>query len=460
MPSASATQKLKEEKGSRASSVSKDPESPSSDLQESSYLKELQKTLRNAVKKLNSFAKVDAIIAENPNKSLDELIEEKKINNDQKAQVLKKPTIQATIAQAEEQIGHYKQFAAQYEDRLVAQKAELVKAHEAELEAVRNNAIADATEASKKALHQQFYTVTKFLCAAAILRRDGDAVTTESRAFEGVLFEVYAGNQSAVNSLLKIAEGADEKVNAVEGTTLDFTYGDVKQASDKFAPPEETTEVASEATPTTDPTTDPTVANAGLTELQDTSFGTQAEPAASQVDQLAPPAQTLVSDAGNSIAEQTWAPTSDESSEWVKLPRNPDETDTGLQATPASADAGLNNGSVGADISTQGENGAKAGGRRRHGQRGGRGRNDAKRAGEGRGGEGRGEGRAGEGRAGEGRAGEGRGGEGRAGEGRAGEGRVGEGRGRGGRRGGRGGRGRGSASGPASGSAEAPASSE
>lgn len=208
----------------------------------------------------------------------------------------------------------------------------------------------------------------------------------------------------------------------------------MKQASDKFAPPEETTEVVSEATPTTVPTTDPTVANAGLTELQDTSFGAQAEPAASEADQLAPPAQTLVSDAGNPIAEQTWAPTTDESGEWVKLPRNPDETDTGLQATPAIADAGLNNGSVGAEITTQGENGAKSGGRRRHGQRGGRGRNDAKRAGEGRG-------------------------EGRAGEGR-GEGRAGEGRGRGGRRGGRGGRGRGGASGPASGSAEAPAASE
>lgn len=183
------------------------------------------------------------------------------------------------------------------------------------------------------------------------------------------------------------------------------------------------------------------MANAGLTELQDTSFGAQAEPAASEADQLAPPVQTLVSNAGNSIAEQTWAPTTDESGEWVKLPRNPDETDTGLQATPASANAGLNSGSVGADVTTQGENGAKSGGRRRHGQRGGRGRNDAKRAGEGRGGEGRG-------------------GEGRGGEGRGGEGRAGEGRGRGGRRGGRGGRGRGGASGPAAGSAEAPASSE
>jgi hypothetical protein len=47
MPPTSATQKLKdEEKGSRASSVSKDPESPISDAQENSYLKELQKYVK------------------------------------------------------------------------------------------------------------------------------------------------------------------------------------------------------------------------------------------------------------------------------------------------------------------------------------------------------------------------------------------------------------------------------
>ena len=44
MPPTSATQKLKdEEKGSRASSVSKDTESPNPEVQESTYLKELQK---------------------------------------------------------------------------------------------------------------------------------------------------------------------------------------------------------------------------------------------------------------------------------------------------------------------------------------------------------------------------------------------------------------------------------
>lgn len=48
MPPTSATQKLKdEEKGSRASSVSKDPEGPNSEGQESTYLKELQKYVQN-----------------------------------------------------------------------------------------------------------------------------------------------------------------------------------------------------------------------------------------------------------------------------------------------------------------------------------------------------------------------------------------------------------------------------
>jgi hypothetical protein len=127
------------------------------------------------------------------------------------------------VAQAEEQIAHYKQFASQYEERLTAQKAELTKAHEEELEAVRGNAIADATETSKTALRQQLHTLTKFLCGAATLRRDGDANDTESQAFEGVLFQVYGGSQEAVNSMVKIIDGVDEKIATVEGNLLDFT---------------------------------------------------------------------------------------------------------------------------------------------------------------------------------------------------------------------------------------------
>ena len=51
--------------------------------------------------------KIDAILAENPNASLDELVASRKINNDQKAQALKKPGLQASLAQYDQQIVQY-----------------------------------------------------------------------------------------------------------------------------------------------------------------------------------------------------------------------------------------------------------------------------------------------------------------------------------------------------------------
>lgn len=150
---------------------------------------------------------------------------EKKINADQKAQALKKPALQAQVAQIEEQFAHYKEFATQYEERLTAQKAALEKAHQEELEAVRANAVADTTEAASRELRQQLFTLSKFLCAAANARRAGETESIESRALEGVLFQVYAGNQDAVSSMIKLINGADEKVPSVEGLDLEFSCG-------------------------------------------------------------------------------------------------------------------------------------------------------------------------------------------------------------------------------------------
>ncbi|KAJ5092711.1 hypothetical protein N7456_008572 [Penicillium angulare] len=389
MAPASATQKSNNAKDkkhiSRASSVSKtEPESPTENGSEPAYLKELQKSLRNAVKKLNATAKVDIIISENPGKSLDELVEEKKINGDQKAQALKKPALQAAISQIEEQIGHYKEIAAQYEEKLVSQKAAITKGHQEELEAVRANAIADATETSTQLLRGQLLTVSKFLCAAANLRRAGDE-TAEGRAFEAVLYQVYGGSQDAVTSMLKLIEGADEKLQDIEGVSLDLTYGDVKQTSNQHAPVEESTEPATDSTITSDPT----LVNAGLTELQDTSISTaaatQAEGTTPQADQVAPPAQTGTGNGGNPVADATYDPTSMTSSAttdgWVEVPRDPAETETGLQATPA--DTETNN-------TTENASGAKENSGRGRG-RNGRGRGDGSRGGRGRENRGRGD---------------------------------------------------------------------
>ncbi|KAJ5584142.1 uncharacterized protein N7459_003942 [Penicillium hispanicum] len=385
---------------SRASSTSKaDVDGPSSESNgtEPAYLKELQKSLRNAAKKLNATAKIDAVLAENPGKSLEDLVEEKKINADQKAQALKKPALQASVAQIEEQIGHYRQFAAQYEEQLAKQKAELEKAHQKELEVVRANAIADATEATTRVLQGQFLSVSKFLCAAANLRRAGEE-SPESRAFESVLFQVYGGSQEAVTSMVKLVEGADEKIVSIEGETLELTYGDVKQGSKKYAPAEEAT---TEAVTETNPASDPTLVNAGLTELQDTSLSTETTQAApeapSQPEQVPPPSQTIVSDAANQVAESTYDPTSMTSSattdDWVNVPRDPAETETGLDATPANL-----------------ESSAVVDGPEQKGQSGGRGRGGRGRGrGEGFRGRGRGDFR-GRGRGGRGGRGRGRGG--------------------------------------------------
>ncbi|KAJ5710669.1 hypothetical protein N7488_004825 [Penicillium malachiteum] len=402
MAPASATQKpnnVKDKKHtSRASSVSKtEPESPTESGSEPAYLKELQKSLRNAVKKLNATAKVDAVLAENPGKSLDELVEDKKINADQKAQALKKPALQAAVAQIEEQIGHYKEVAGQYEAKLVSQKAALDKAHHEELEAVRANAIADATETSARVLREQLLDVSKFLCAAANLRRAGDE-SAEGRAFEAVLYQVYGGSRDAVTSMVKLIEGSDEKLQDIEGEALDLTYGDVKQACSRFAPAEEP-ETTTEATPASDPT----LANAGLTELEETSISAEVAAQAEntpQPDQIAPPAQTSTGDGANPVADSMTSSATTEG--WVEVPRDPAETETGLQATPANTENAATE-----EITAKGNNSGRGRGRQGHG----RGRSDGTR--------GRGRGRAGDGRAGDGR-GDGRG----------------RGRGRGGKRGG------------------------
>lgn len=154
-------------------------------------------------------------------------MEEKVINVDQKAQALKKPSLQASIAQLEEQMRHYKEFGAQYEEKLISQKAALEKTHQEELEAVRANAIADATETTNRLLREQLLSVSKFLCAAANLRRDrevaGIEASIQDRAVEAVLFQVYAGNESAVTAMLKLIEGSQEKVPDIEEGVLELT---------------------------------------------------------------------------------------------------------------------------------------------------------------------------------------------------------------------------------------------
>ncbi|KAL2385479.1 hypothetical protein BDBG_06073 [Blastomyces gilchristii SLH14081] len=289
---------------------------------EPAFLKDLLKSHRNAVKKLNATSKVDNITAENPGKSLDELVAEKKINADQKAQALKKPALQAAVLQIEEQINQYKQYGQYYEDRLSSQKTEIEKAHKDELNALKEKVTAETLESAEKTFEQRLLVLSQFLRAAAAMRRSGDETSSDSRAFEGALFQVYGGTEEAVSAMVKLINGAEDIVPSVDAEPLDVPYSRVKQVSLEYTPPAtegwtegaQATESASAAE--TNAVTDPTMANAGMTELHDPSLATQQTTTTNGFsssgtphpeETSSPPSQSAVNnEAANPIAQLKW----------------------------------------------------------------------------------------------------------------------------------------------------------
>lgn len=197
--------------------------------------------------------------------------------------------------------------------------------------------------------------VTHFLHAAASKRQSEDADSDEGRAFEGALLLVYQGNDASLASLKSLVHGTDDKVPDVNGEILEVTYAQVKQsalqgAQEVVPTAEQEAEQAesSEFAPlATEVQTDPTVASAGLTELDDTvAIQTPVSAtSATPVDTAPVPEQASTgADAANAIAEATWDPqasvvtdTSATNEEWVQVPRDPAETETGIAATPAAA---------------------------------------------------------------------------------------------------------------------------
>jgi hypothetical protein len=370
------------------------------------------------------------VVAENKGKDLEQLVAEKKLNADQKAQLQKKPQIQAQVTQLEEQLNQYRSFAQELEDRFSQEKATLVEAHEAEIAQLKEEAAAKAQEqeGNSKKLDEGLKIVCDFLHAAASKRSFVDEEKAERQAFEGALLQVYQGNELSVTTLQNLVAGTDDKVIDTEGNPVDFTFAQLKDASVAEAQDAQAASEPVEAPAEDLPASDPTVANAGMTELEDTTTipirtnGTTEEPSSESVS--APEQVSTTAEAANAVAEANWNPeasiTTDASGagdEWVQVPRDPAETDTGVTATPAAATA---ENSWAEEVATSAEEQKKENDgfeqvRGRHGEHRGRGRGGPR----GRGGEFRGRGR------GTGGPHRGRGGRGN-----------GEGRGRGGMRGG------------------------
>jgi hypothetical protein len=194
--------------------------------------------------------------------------------------------------------------------------------------------VAELKESQEKTVREQLLTLSQFLRAAASFRRAGDGAAVDSQAFEGVLLQVYGGNDEAVEAMFKLISGSDEKVAGIDGQVLDVTYGKVKELSGEQVPAAPVEEPVAE--------TDPTIANAGLTELQDQPVSASADASAfgsaGNTDQATEPAlaptQTAAGDGANSVAA-SWEPQAS-GDEWVEVPSNPADIESPSATAAAS----------------------------------------------------------------------------------------------------------------------------
>lgn len=186
------------------------------------HIRELQKQIRNVNKKLSGLSKTDAIIAENPGLSLDQLVAQKKMNADQKASAEKKPQLLAQSRQLEDQIQIFKAVSADFTAQLQKQKEDLTSAHAQELEKVKQEASTAATSADTGELRSKLLIFSQFLRAAAAKRsvEESDAGSDENLAFEGALLLVYGGDDNAVEAAINLIDGSDEQVLSTEGVPL------------------------------------------------------------------------------------------------------------------------------------------------------------------------------------------------------------------------------------------------
>lgn len=142
------------------------------------------------------------------------------INADQKQQILKKPALQTQLAQYEEQLAQYIKVDEQYKTQAASEKAEFEKA----LEKAKEDAATQAKEEADKDLRGSLLILSQFLRLAAYRREEAaDPESDESQAIEGVLLAIYAGDEGAVSSMLKLVGGSSDQILSVPGEQLDTT---------------------------------------------------------------------------------------------------------------------------------------------------------------------------------------------------------------------------------------------
>ena len=114
----------------------------------------------------------------------------------------------------------YQKVDEQYKTRAASDKAEWEKS----LEKVKADAVGEATEGHQKSLRENLLLISQFLRLAACRREEAsEPDSDESQAIEGVLLAIYAGDEGAVNALLKLVEGSEDHILSVPGEELQTT---------------------------------------------------------------------------------------------------------------------------------------------------------------------------------------------------------------------------------------------
>ncbi|KAF4126394.1 hypothetical protein GMORB2_0130 [Geosmithia morbida] len=304
----------------------------------SPYIKELQKNIRNVNKKIANASKTDSLLAQHPGKSLDLLVASRIINADQKTQILKKPALEAQVAQYEEQLAQIIKIDEQYRAQAAADKAEL----EQRVEKAKAQAVAEAKADFEKTQKANLLLISQFLRLAAYRREDAaDPESDESQAIEGVLLAIYTGDDSAVSSMLKLVNGSSDRIVSVPGELLQtnfhptyarITDDQIKTIARTYKMPYDAEAVETDK----EVATDPTIANATVNEIAaegaPSTNGHAVETATNGISNM-----QVADDAANAAAAANWDTQNDTSStlqDWVQVPRNPGETEAGSTAAP------------------------------------------------------------------------------------------------------------------------------
>lgn len=171
-------------------------------------------------------SKTQALVDEHKSKGKtpEELVELKIINADQKKQVDNLNSLKAEVARLEEQLAQYEKIDAEYRAQVASVKADIEKSHEQD----RADAVAEvkkqAEEDAKKSLHDGLLVLSQFLRLAAHRRAEApESTEDEDQALEGILLGVYGGDEPAVNVMLRLCEGTEDKTVSVGGETLQTT---------------------------------------------------------------------------------------------------------------------------------------------------------------------------------------------------------------------------------------------